>query len=45
MTDMAQEIKHWICQMCKKVITTYVPLRNTPTCTNKHKPTEMEKYK
>ena len=45
MTDMVQKIQHWICQVCKKVLTTYLPLSNNPTCSNKHNTIEMDKHK
>ena len=43
--EMVQKIQHWICQVCKKVLTTYLPLSDNPTCSNKHNTIEMDKHK
>jgi hypothetical protein len=37
--------QNWVCKICKQILTTFIPLRETPKCSNKHKPTDMEKTK
>jgi hypothetical protein len=37
--------QNWICKICKQIVTTFIPLRETPKCSNKHKTTDMEKTK
>ena len=37
--------QNWVCKICKQILTTFIPLRETPKCSNKHTPTDMEKTK